>query len=170
MDREKVKRDNNKIWATGKKWMKGQGLSGSEKQSELLCPAVQVVHCPNLVDTAYSDSKVKAFFRVVLSIACTAASHSPEEKTSAKWPWGKREPSQFAKSQGLKVPGGSGEEDKWEGSAHTQLKMGYRYRYRCGCGLDVVINIGIDTGIPQPRMCFVVMWGRDPILPFFLND
>ena len=34
MDREKVKRDNNKSWAAEKKkWMKDQGLSGSEKQS-----------------------------------------------------------------------------------------------------------------------------------------
>lgn len=37
---------------------------------------------------------------------------------------------EFPKSQGLKVLGGSGEEDKWEGNACAQLKTGYSYRYR----------------------------------------
>ena len=63
MDRENVRRNPGKIWATGKKWIKHQWLSGPKNQSNPLSLAVRIVSCPNPLPTAHYDCRVKASTR-----------------------------------------------------------------------------------------------------------
>ena len=121
MDRENVRRNPGKIWATGKKWIKHQWLSGPKSQSNPLSLAVQIasaqIHCPLLTTIAEWKLPPAGAERITMRRKQVLSRREEEEDHPSLH-------QRIPQRSGMQVPDSSGEEDKWEGSTHMQNKDG----------------------------------------------